>query len=96
MAGAASARGVTPARRRPDPEWLDLPQQDPGARQRGAAAATQGRGRGTEELGVQGRRGRAALDCRAGVVESRRSSPELATVAARRRERERRAGERDG
>ena len=35
-----------PARRRPDPEWPDLPWPDPGARQRGAAAATWGRGRG--------------------------------------------------
>ena len=33
------------ARGRLDPEWPDLPRPDPGARQRGAAAATRGRGR---------------------------------------------------
>ena len=55
-----------------------------------AATRTGGRRRGGAAA-----RGREALGCGAGVVESRRSSPESAGVASRGRERERRAGERE-
>ena len=55
------------------------------------AARTGGRRRGGTAA-----RGWEALGCGAGVVESRRSSPESAGIASRGRERERRAGEREG